>query len=288
MALRRILFPVDFSDRCVATSRRVKALAERFHSEVLMLYVLAPLSPHVAAFDMTGLVPESAARLKQRAKAELEGFLRNEFSHLDVRRVVAEGDPAETIVEQAYARQADLILMPTRGLGAFRRYVIGSVTTKVLHDADCPVWTGVHHDDKARPFSAVISHVVCAVDLGPQSVRALAWASGFAGELNARITLVHVMPDLEPLAGRYFDPDCHLSLMGSTRDELQKIQDTVGTHCDVHIESGEPARQVVHAAATLEADLLVIGRSPEEGITGRLRANAYAIVGQSPCPVVSI
>jgi nucleotide-binding universal stress UspA family protein len=34
--------------------------------------------------------------------------------------------------------------LPTHGLGAFRRSLIGSITAKVLHDAECPVWTGVH------------------------------------------------------------------------------------------------------------------------------------------------
>jgi nucleotide-binding universal stress UspA family protein len=36
------------------------------------------------------------------------------------------------------------------------------------------------------------------------------------------------------------------------------------------------------------ADLLVIGRGSESGLLGRLRANAYAILRESPCPVVTI
>ncbi len=37
--------------------------------------------------------------------------------------------------------------MPTHGYGPFRRFILGSVTAKVLHDADCPVWTGVHLEE---------------------------------------------------------------------------------------------------------------------------------------------
>ena len=38
----------------------------------------------------------------------------------------------------------------------------------------------------------------------------------------------------------------------------------------------------------MNADLLVIGRGSAAGMFGRLRTNAYAIIRQSPCPVVSV
>lgn len=65
---------------------------------------------------MTPLIPGTAAALKERALAEVERFLKEEFSHLTVRRVLAEGFAAEAIVQHAHALQSDLILMPTRGL----------------------------------------------------------------------------------------------------------------------------------------------------------------------------
>ena len=49
------------------------------------------------------------------------------------------------IVELAHeSPDQTVILMPTHGYGPFRRFILGSNTAKVLHDADCPVWTGVH------------------------------------------------------------------------------------------------------------------------------------------------
>ena len=57
---------------------------------------------------------------------------------------------------------------------------------------------------------------------------------------------------------------------------------------EILIEEGDPA-QVVQAAATRRnADLVVIGRSAREGVLGRLRPNAYSIVRDAPCPVVSV
>jgi hypothetical protein len=58
-----------------------------------------------------------------------------------------EGDPAREITDYAQEQGADLIMMPTHGYRTFRSLLLGSVTAKVLHDAACPVWTGVHVED---------------------------------------------------------------------------------------------------------------------------------------------
>jgi nucleotide-binding universal stress UspA family protein len=52
---------------------------------------------------------------------------------------VGMGDPAFAILEQAKASQADIILMGTHGRGGLARFLIGSVSNSVLHQADCPV-----------------------------------------------------------------------------------------------------------------------------------------------------
>jgi len=49
------------------------------------------------------------------------------------------GDPAFAILEQAKASEADIILMGTHGRGGLARFLIGSVSNSVLHQADCPV-----------------------------------------------------------------------------------------------------------------------------------------------------
>ena len=61
-------------------------------------------------------------------------------------------------------------------------------------------------------------------------------------------------------------------------------------HADAEplIETGDPPAMICSAAGRLSADVLVIGRGSAAGVFGRLRANAYGIIRQSPCPVVSV
>jgi nucleotide-binding universal stress UspA family protein len=205
----------------------------------------------------------------------LASFQAEDFARMNVRRVVLEGDPSGSIVDFAHNEHCDLIVMPTHGYGPFRRFILGSNTAKVLHDADCPVWTGVHLEDAPAALSIPIRNVLCAVDLGPQSVKTLAWAAHLAREFGARLTLLHAMP---------CGPDVQLA----AGEELRMLQTSSGADADVLLETGEPGPAICAAAARLKADVLVIGRGSAAGVYGRLRTNAYAIIRQSPCPVVSV
>jgi len=113
------------------------------------------------------------------------------------------------------------------------------------------------------------------VDLGPQSAKALAWAGGLAREFDAQLTLMHAMP-------------CGPDAKRSAGEELRTLLASSGADGDLLLENGEPARAVCDAAARLKADVLVVGRGSAAGVYGRLRTNAYAIIRQSPCPVVSV
>jgi nucleotide-binding universal stress UspA family protein len=71
-------------------------------------------------------------------------------------------------------------------------------------------------------------------------------------------------------------------------DEIRKAQDSVGSQAEVEIVLGETPKAVCGVAKDWNADLVVIGRGAGTGILGRLRSRSYAIIRESPCPVVSI
>ncbi len=58
---------------------------------------------------------------------------------VDTEVEILEGDPAEQIVELARLRDADLIVVGSRGLGAVAGALLGSVSWAIVHHADRPV-----------------------------------------------------------------------------------------------------------------------------------------------------
>ncbi len=258
--LKRILFPVDFSRRSRGAAAFVEALAGRFDAEVILLHVIEPVQ-----YNRT-LGEEPAV-----SDQAMLDFFGPDLKYLRAKTLIEHGEAAGKIVECAVAHNADLIMMPTQGLGVYRRLIIGSNVAKVLHDADCPVWTGAHLED-APPLEKVhCDHVVCAVDLKRPSARILEWASHLAKEYMAELTLLHVSSDRD-----------------ASLAALEDLQRSVGSNAKIRVRDGDPSKVVAEAARDFSADLLVIGRRAEIGILGRLEVTAYSIIRQSPCPVVSV
>lgn len=288
MPLSHILVPIDFSERCRGAVLYAEALQRQFGSAVTLLHVLPPPHYEFGAMEVGGSVLEDLFRNRsEQAQQDLNTFLTGELPPPSTSRVLMEGDPATEIVRQAHDRGAGLIVMPTHGHGAFRRMLLGSVTAKVLHDADCPVWTGVHLEahsvDEIR-----FRRVAAAIDLGPQTERTLMWARRFAEGAGADLVIVHAMPDLEGKAGGYFDPNWRKHIEAQVREEVASLCTRLEIDAPLHLESGDTPGTVCNLAKEADSDLLVIGRGSASGTFGRLRANAYSIIRQSPYPVVSV
>jgi nucleotide-binding universal stress UspA family protein len=289
--ISRILMPVAFSAQCRGAVRYAAALARHFHAEVLLLNVVERLIPATASPEAMAYstASETQPERLEQARLQLEKFFGDELQDTAVTRMVMEGDPPREIVRYSAAERIDLIVMPTHGYGPFRRFLLGSVTAKVLHDAACPVWTGPHLEQAPMPDSIRFERVLCALDLGPHSSAVLAWAADFAREYRARLHILHLLPTTTTyMSGFYFDPEWGELLAKAARDQIARLQDELGTAAEVTVEVGDIPDAVSAAANRLGADLLVIGRGRHAGLLGRLRTSAYAILRESPCPVAAI
>ncbi len=270
---KKILFPVDFSARCTDAARMAEIFAGHFQAELTLLHVVEPLTYNDVPVDIDAL-----------SEKQLAAYLTEELKQFDVQRVSMHGDPASQILEYAQARDFDLIMLPTHGYGGFRRLILGSVTARVLREAHCPVWTGAHMEQVPKLEDIALRKVVCAIDLGAQSCPTVRWATQIAAEFGAALQIVHAIPETKDHA---FADDTE-ELAAQAQKKIAEVQQCVRSQAGVVVLSGEAPESVCGFTAREKADLLVIGRSVHKDFAGRLRANAYAIIRQSPCPVVSV
>jgi len=280
--IQKILFPVDFSPSCAGMAGYVKRTAAIFGAEVTLVHVCDLLSHN--GFELLARTPDAIAEEHWNlAGSKLELFLNSQFPSTKSRKVLLSGDPAALIMMEAKKERFDLIMMPTHA-GQFRRMLLGSTTTKVLSEADCPVLT-MQHATTAGPRSLEHRTWICAVEMSSDSERLLCYAREAASSAGAKLSVVHAIQTGDA------DSNVEKPSQEKVRAVQQLIVDrlrAVGSDAAVSVEHG-PVRQVLlDAVRKSSADVLVLGRSTHSGALGRMRDLTYSLIRDSPCPVVSV
>jgi universal stress protein A len=149
---RRILVPIDFSERSLEALRYARALALAFDSRLHLLHVLAhPLRwPTVIENRVLGDLHEQL-----RAEAELELIALATEERLDpftTTTAAVAGDVDHAILTYAARTRADLIVMGTHGYAALAHFLLGSVAERVLRQASCPVVVVPHRAIQPAAF----------------------------------------------------------------------------------------------------------------------------------------
>jgi nucleotide-binding universal stress UspA family protein len=144
MTKRPIVHPTDFSSASRPAFAKAIALAKASGSAIVVLHVLNPSLPlpigdeYISPPTYDGLLKASRAwALKQ-----LAGLTRRaRAARVRAAAVLREGVEATEIARLAKSRRAAMIVMGTHGRTGIRRFALGSVATRVLNLAPCPVLT---------------------------------------------------------------------------------------------------------------------------------------------------
>jgi nucleotide-binding universal stress UspA family protein len=194
--------------------------------------------------------------------------------------------PARALLEASEG--ADLLVVGARGLGGFKRLLLGSVSEQCLHHASCPVAiVHAHADLPAR------ERIVVGVDGSEEAQQALRWALDEARASKATLEVVHAWqpPFLAgyPYLPRPVDTDVF-------EDAAQHLIDTALEHVDLDgldkpvertLVSGGAASAILEAAD--HADLVVVGSRGAGGFRGLLLGSvSQQVARHAPCPVVVV
>jgi nucleotide-binding universal stress UspA family protein len=144
--MERILVGVDGSATCLKAVDFAADLASKFDAELILLKVVPHLPPEldsaVEEYARSEHISVPAAELMlTMADSILDDARRNAYTK-GATRISAEpsvGDPAQEIITVAQDRQADLIVVGSRGRGRLAGLLLGSVAQKVISLAHCPV-----------------------------------------------------------------------------------------------------------------------------------------------------
>lgn len=137
--MKRILVPVDFSERNAHALTLAKLIARKTRAQLTLLHVIEPslyLGPRPGSFIF------SARRSVRNAYTDLEQFYRYargpDVSH---RYHVVQGRPAQQIISTAKQQDAHLIVQGCRENTDTEAFRHGSVAEDIMRQAPCPVLT---------------------------------------------------------------------------------------------------------------------------------------------------
>ena len=140
--MKTILHPTDFSSASRRAFKKAIEVAKKDRATLALLHVMPPMIPAGNLYISPRTYDEWAAAATESANKAMAGLLkRARGAAVKAKSIVVMGTPADVIVRTARTRRADLIGMGTHGRSGFSRVLLGSVASRVIATAPCPVLT---------------------------------------------------------------------------------------------------------------------------------------------------
>ncbi len=254
-----VIVPVDGSKHSQWALDWVAQLPFSSSTNVKALHVVdlvslrAPLTPHPVIVWNEAIIQAETKRLIAEAK-RIAAQTKEQLSarKLKAKVVVERGAVSPAILKHA-RKKASLIVMGSRGLNALDRFILGSVSGRVVHHAACSV---LIVKQPARP----LRRILFATDGSRESGKAINFLQkhllpierqegGRTG--GVEVIVMHVMPFL-----RYPElKETGRSIVAHAAKRLQKA----GFRTEEVPRVGNPADEIITAAEQREVDLIVSG-----------------------------
>ena len=278
-----ILFATDFSAAASHAVPFVKKIARHFQSDLVALHVKPPVVNPMTQ-PTTWQADIVAARVFDKKHRD---ELLDTFAGINTEVMIEEGEIQSCLQSAIEKHNTDLVIIATRGRTGVAKVLLGSVAEEIFRTLPCPVLTVGPHSDPAK---ANIREILLATDFGSESQSAAAYAVSLAQEYQARLTLLHVVPERKPgELVSWFD------VQESSKQLLRKLVPAgAEAWCrpEYLVERGDPAERILDLANLRAVDLIVLGAQPEKGIPGAAThlpiATAHKVVAHANCPVLTV
>jgi nucleotide-binding universal stress UspA family protein len=261
--LTKILVATDGSDDALLAAQAAIDLSNRTGAELHVVHAWQDLRPPT----LPAMAIDEYSQAYELWKREAEELLEEQAERLRsagaivVAAHLREGRPAEEISKLAEELNVGLVIIGSRGLGAMKRLVMGSVSEGVVHLAPCPTLV-VRGGERAWPPSKLI----IGDDASEEARRAGELAAGIGNLFGARALLVRVYPQVTVFkANRIVHTRASKELLNrgerSLEERAAELESILGTRPEVRVTSGEAAAIIQEAAEEgREPTLVAVGR----------------------------
>lgn len=199
-----ILVPLDGSYLSEQVLPYVRMLAGSFGLPVHLFQTFGPVSEELAD-PIHGRYLDAVSASYRNASTDYLHGIKKSLGGLGtpVTCTVREGRPAHLIVDEAEKTPGTLIAMSTHGRSGVSRWLMGSVTNKVLHATKAPllVVRASEEEDTVRPSE--LTSIIVPLDGSSLAEQSLSHATDLAKTMKLNMILVRVETDGEEASDRY-------------------------------------------------------------------------------------
>lgn len=281
-----ILLPVDGSEHASKIVTHAAELAQRTGATIDVVYVADTTKDSVTVVD--GNVIDALERVGESVVSDVAETL--EAQRVEFGSDIVQGSPAPAIVDYAEKYDHDLLVMPTHGRTGISRYLLGSVTEKVVRLSDIPVLTARMESDERLTFP--YENILIPTDGSPVSNAAAKHGLALAAALDATVHVLSVVDDTS------MGPDLRsvLSEAELEKPAVSAVEDveTAARGYDLadvktSVEHGSPAEVITEHIESSDIHAVVIGTSGRRGVDRILLGSvAEKTVRSSSAPVITV
>jgi nucleotide-binding universal stress UspA family protein len=298
----KVFFAVDGSASSFEAVAQVSSLLDP-QTDQPILYCAAPGTGTLLP-DSTN--PEVLDRANQGIVDAIFGEARKQLPaalQANAQTIVGDGDAREGIVSTAGNIGADLIVLGARGLGAFERLLLGSVSRTVVNTSRIPVWVS---RAGAKNLTAGVNLLLACEDpdKGAKLAAAVAkvhWPSGstcrlltivpsmFAGKVPDWLQKQARSPDIDAMAQAWSRE--HRAALASMDGRLASFAETLPASLQRtrEVAEGEPAVTILNQIVSHKIDLAVVGGCHKSWFSSTLLGSTSdAVLSHSPCSVLVV
>ena len=280
-----ILLPFDGIDGATEVLHHVGEIAHWADATVHVLYVADTTRDSVTIVE--GQARDALVEQGEEIVDEAEKTLRT--IGVDYESDVVQGNPAPTIVDYAERYDHDLIVMSTHGREGLSRFLIGSVSEKVVRLSSVPVLTARMQPDEQFEFP--YENILIPTDGSTSAINAARHGFALAAALDATVHLLSVVDDTS------LGPDVRSTVSGQEReqatteafDNLVSQMEHDVANVVRHVEPGAPIGGIIDCIESNDIHVVVMGTTGRSG-TDRILLGSVAekTVRSAPVPVITV
>jgi len=294
--IKRIICATDFSDLSNRAIPFAVSLAKEFNTKLYLCHIIG--LPSTAIYGEILLDPtEQQDKAVRYAREQLDSLI--DPQPVDWEALIAIGHTADEISRLAQEKSADLVIAATHGRSGLKRFLLGSVTERLMRILPCPLLV---IPEPAGDAPAVMEQplrfkrILIGCDFSADADLALQHGLSLAQEFQSELHLVHVIE--KPAYPGPVDKTI------GTEDPVQPVRQQhlkeklsalippeALNWCspNVVLREGQPDEELTRYAVSRDIDLIVLGVRGQSLVEKLfVGSTTDRVIRRAPCPVLSV